>query len=167
MTINKKIITILTLVMAVGVIGTTYAVTSFVGDDCSKYEQDRMNGKACNDINDLNDRVTALESLVPLESFLVFTPEVAQGNDTITISGMIEHNGYDDYSDVMYIVSPNNYLSSYHSALRVYENGTIYIHDINPSMEFHRDAGDGYYEVIVDYRYNPYVFGGFNYTWTP
>ena len=164
MTMNKKIMTTLVLVMVVGVIGTAYAYhTSFFGVDCDQTSIHRV----CGDLNNLNDRMTILESLVISESFLVFTPEVAQGDDTITMSGMIEHNGYDDYSDEMYIVSPNDIVYSYGSALRVYENGTIYIPDINPSRDFHPDAGDGYYEVIVDYHGDPYVFSGFNYTWTP
>jgi len=168
MTINKKIITILTLVMVIGVIGTAYAYhTSFFGVDCDGFVQTSIH-RTCNDLNNLNDRITILESSVPFESFLMFTPDSAQEDDTITMSGMIEHNGYDDYSDEMYIVSPNDIVYSYgYSYVRVYENGTIYVPEINPIRDFSSAAGDGYYEVIVDYHGDEYVFGGFNYIRVP
>ncbi len=155
--------------MIVGVIGTAYAAaTSYFGEDCSTYNQDRVSGKACNDLNNLNDRVIVLENLVMPESFLVFTPTVAQGSDTIAMTGMIEHNGYNDYADGMYIVSPNDIVYTYgDSYVGVYENGTIHPPDINPSRDFAPAAGDGYYEVVVDYHGDPYVFGGFNYTRIP
>lgn len=61
MTINKKIMTMLILVMAVGAISMTYAATTFFGEDCSIYEPERLTQKACSDLNNLNDRVIALE----------------------------------------------------------------------------------------------------------
>ena len=54
MAINKKIITMLVLVMAVGTITATYAAsTSFIGEDCQVFTEE-FNKKACNDINNLH-----------------------------------------------------------------------------------------------------------------
>ena len=50
------------LIMVVGSITMTYASqTSFFGEDCSVFNS-TFNIRACNDLNDLNDRVIELES---------------------------------------------------------------------------------------------------------
>lgn len=57
--------TMLLMVMAIGAISMTYAATTFIGEDCAaQYDPEMGAGKACNDLNNLNDRVTALENPV-------------------------------------------------------------------------------------------------------
>lgn len=79
MTLNKKTITILTLVMAVGAISMTYAATTFFGEDCTIYDPEMGAGKVCNDLNNLNDRVTAIEDLI------YYPPKPTLSQDTIII----------------------------------------------------------------------------------
>lgn len=160
------IIALLVIVSVAVPITAQEIILTWIGTDCATLSNTNTI-KTCADLNYLNDRMTILESSVPFESFLTFTPDSAQGDDTITMSGMIEHNGYDDYSDEMYVISPNDIVYSFGSFVQVYENGTIYTPGINPSMEFSSAAGDGYYEVIVDYHGDEYVFGGFNYIRDP
>jgi len=49
-------------VMVLGVIGTAYSASTFFGEDCDIYKEDRLNGKICGDLNNLNYRVIILEN---------------------------------------------------------------------------------------------------------
>lgn len=65
MTKNKSIIALTALIAIVGSVSMTYASqTSFFGEDCNVLTQ-TFNIRACNDLNDLNDRVIELESTAP------------------------------------------------------------------------------------------------------
>lgn len=114
MTINKKIMTMLILVMAIGAISmTAYASTSFIGDDCSKYEQDRMNGKICNDIQQLHDLILE-ERKMPYVKSMTFTftntgtqmnTVICDDNDVILSGGY----SFDKTADIsMYKNAPNS-----------------------------------------------------------
>jgi len=87
MTNNKKIMTILILVMAVGVIGTVHAYhNSFFGVDCDVFSQGTLH-QTCNDLNNLNDRLTVVEN----------TPE---HSTRTSITDIITVNGESTYGHV-------------------------------------------------------------------
>ncbi len=54
MTLNKKTISLIALIMVVGSAGMTYAATSYFGEDCSIYGPETVPSKACYDLNYLS-----------------------------------------------------------------------------------------------------------------
>lgn len=74
---------------------TVYAATTFFGEDCSPYDPERIVGKTCNDLNNLNDRVIALElihnSPLPIELTLELDPESITEGEDFTVFGEVPY----------------------------------------------------------------------------
>lgn len=116
MTLNKKTITSIAVIMVLGSAGMAYAATSFFGEDCSVYAPETGVSKTCYDLNflnervhDLTNRVVALEALInpepepvpePTELTIELDPSSVIAGGNFTASGVVP---YVEGFDVVYL----------------------------------------------------------------